>query len=208
MKGSFRKAKAMVITMEHILISPGKLKLMLTKSDLDRYELDCTTMDSEDTLTRRAFRTLLADVKRLSGFDAADDKVFIQLYPSRDGGAEVYITRLSQKNEAPSSDSTVNVTGVYRFDSISAMLTACARVSSADSLQSSSAWLSDSGCYLITEESFTYREFLQSSKRDHLGKQLRGYGRTLTSPAATAYVREHCECIVDRDAVSTLARLA
>lgn len=189
------------------MISPGKLKLMLTKSDLDKYELDAATMDSEDTMTRQAFRTLLADVKRVSGFDASNEKVFIQLYPSRDGGAEIYITRLTKPSDKVRDAAAIKVTGVYRFDNISLMLEACSRIPDGALPDASTAWQSGDGYYLITETSLSYRE-LNSDKRERLSELLIGYSRPINSPAATAFLKEHGECLVERDAVATLAELA
>lgn len=206
-----------ITPMEHILISPGKLKLMLTKSDLDRYDLDCEAMDSEDTLTRQAFRELLADVKRVSGFDAADDKVFIQLYPSRDGGAEIYITRLTLGKEQNSrKNDTIKLTSVYRFDSMESLLEICSYINSQNVTcgkrhplpNESSAWQSDGKYYLICEESVTYREYLRSGKNDRFGEYIGSLGKRLQSSVALPYVKEHCTCFCEHDAISALAKLA
>ena len=200
--------------MEHILISPGKLKLMLTKSDLDRYDLDCETMDSEDTLTRQAFRELLADVKRVSGFDAADDKVFIQLYPSRDGGAEIYITRLTPKQDEKSrKDDTIKLTNVYRFDSMEALLEVCSYIKAQSTVKGkhnslpteSSAWQADGKYYLICEDSVTYREYLRLGRSDRFSEYLGSFGKRLQSSAALPYVKEHCTCFCKNNAINELS---
>lgn len=194
--------------MEHIIISPGKLKLMLTKSDLDRYALDASSMDSEDTLTRQAFRTLLADVKRVSGFDTSNDKVFIQLYPSRDGGAEMYITRLTTPQQSTHTDAAVKITGVYRFASLSIMLEACSKIREEIMPDTSSVWYAGREYYLITEECLSYKEFVDTKNKSGLGDLLGAYSRVMTSPIAIAYVREHCRCVVERDAVRLLSELS
>ncbi len=197
--------------MEHIIISPGKLKLMLTKNDLLRYELDCETMDSEDPATRRSLRELLADVKTSSGFDVSDDKLFIQLYPSRDGGAEIYITKLSAKRQPePSHDAALHVTSVFRFDSMHALLDACARCapSGISDGKASSAWQGELGYFLITEENIPYREYLNSGNKA-FDELIAEAGTAIGStPASAAYVREHCRCFCEREAISVLARLA
>ena len=203
--------------MEHILISPGKLKLMLTKSDLDKYDLDCETIDSEDTLTRQAFRELLADVKRLSGFDAANDKVFIQLYPSRDGGAEIYITRLTLRRETePKDNEAIKLISVYRFERLENLLAVCSRLTAQSLIsaalyslpKASSAWHCGGIYYLICEDSVTYREYLRAGRHDRLGEYIDGYGRRLQASAAYPFVKEHCECICENNAIEELAKLS
>lgn len=76
------------------MISDSKLKIMLTKEDLKEYALDCNTLDYENTETRRAFWSILDEAKHRTGFDAASEKVFVQVYPSRAGGCEMYVTKL------------------------------------------------------------------------------------------------------------------
>ena len=80
--------------MELILISESKLKIMLSASDMQQYALDCKAIDYDNTETRRAFWSILDEAKHKTGFDAASEKVFIQLYPSKEGGCEIYVTKL------------------------------------------------------------------------------------------------------------------
>ncbi len=184
---------------------------MLTKNDLLRYELDCETMDSEDPATRRSLRELLADVKTSSGFDVADDKLFIQLYPSRDGGAEIYITKLSAKRQSePSNDAALHVTSVFRFDSMRALLNACARCAPCGISEgkASSAWQGELGYFLITEENVPYRKYLSGGTKA-FDELIAEAGAVVGSaPTSAAYVREHCQCFCERDAISVLAKLA
>ena len=72
--------------MEWIRISKNKLKIMLSAEDARHYELDCKSADLGDLVTRSAFREILSDVKRQTDFDASEDKIYIQMYPSKEGG--------------------------------------------------------------------------------------------------------------------------
>ena len=72
--------------MELIKISDTKLKITLTKDDMIRYELNCDTIDYDNTETRKAFWNILDHAKHVTGFDAASERVFIQLYPDKGGG--------------------------------------------------------------------------------------------------------------------------
>ncbi len=80
--------------MELIVISDSKLKIMLTGEDMNRYSIDCNTLSYDNTETRRAFWSILDEVKHKTGFDAANEKVFVQVYPSKGGGCEMYVTKL------------------------------------------------------------------------------------------------------------------
>ena len=80
--------------MELILINSNKLKIMLTEADMIQYELDFNTINYDNIETRRAFWNILDEAKHRTGFDAASDRIFIQLYPSKEGGCEMYVTKV------------------------------------------------------------------------------------------------------------------
>ncbi|MBQ8508746.1 MAG: adaptor protein MecA [Clostridia bacterium] len=194
--------------MEHILISPGKLKLMLTKDDLDHYELDCDCIDCDNPSTRRALRSMLDDARRLSGFDAASDKIFVQLYPSKDGGAEIYITKLNTPAadlmEPVDDNRKVTVSDVWGFAQMDDLLHACAHIERRGFDGDSSAWSDGRRCYLLLEEKLTYRACLDRGGRE-AWSFLGDYGRNLAGGTALSYIREHCRCFCDAHAVQTLA---
>lgn len=88
--------------MELIKISDSKLKIALTPTDMEKYSLDIQTMDYDKTETRSAFWQLLDEAKHKTGFDAASEKIFVQIYSSAGGGCEMYVTKL--KKTARNSD--------------------------------------------------------------------------------------------------------
>lgn len=79
--------------MEWIRISANKLKLMLTADDVRRYALATETQQGEKAPDKSAFRAILTDVRGICGFDATEDKVYIQMYPSKEGGCELFVTK-------------------------------------------------------------------------------------------------------------------
>jgi len=194
--------------MDHIKISPDKLKLMLTKSDLDRYAIDCDTLDCETALTRHAFRALLDDVKRVSGFDARDDKVFIQLYPSRDGGAELYITRLTRREDtpAPDADAGIRISSVCAFESMARLLDACAHMQSAMPGESS-AWSGEGHYYLVMEDKIAAKAYLSGERPNEKRRFIGDYGKIIADPTAISYVKEHCFCFCEKNAVKILGSM-
>ena len=84
--------------MELIVISKSKLKIMLTPPDMQRYELTDGQMDCADEQTRRAFRHIFDDARDQIGFDTEGERLFVQLYTSRGGGCEIFVTKLGAKN--------------------------------------------------------------------------------------------------------------
>lgn len=110
--------------MEVLKISEGKLKIMLTKSDMQKFGLNCADIDYNDQKTKKSFFEILDLVKSTHGFDTEGDKVLIQFYPSKDGGCELFVTKLglippaSEKSLSRSDKVTMLSTKreVFRFE--------------------------------------------------------------------------------------------
>lgn len=85
--------------MELIVIDENKLKIMLSAPDMQHYELRAERMDCADEETRRAFRHIFHDARDRIGFDTEGERLFVQLYTSRGGGCEIFVTKLGERND-------------------------------------------------------------------------------------------------------------
>ncbi len=78
--------------MELILINQSKLKIMLDESDMKEYniggEADCASGE-----VRHAIRSILDMAKSRIGFDTEGSEIFVQLYTSKSGGCELFVTK-------------------------------------------------------------------------------------------------------------------
>ena len=92
--------------MEMIVISSTRLKVMLSAEDMEKYRFD--PEDCADISTRSAFRTILLEARDRCGFDAVGDRVFVQYYPSRAGGGEMFVTKLSDCAEYSGTETMRN----------------------------------------------------------------------------------------------------
>ena len=194
--------------MELILINDKKLKIMLSPEDMREYEIDCDSVDYGNTETRRAFWSILDEAKHRTGFDAASERVYIQLYPSREGGCEMYVTKVgflpTASRSAQSGMLRVAKERVlaYSFDCMELLLRVCRQLQFVDCAASSEAYLDVEGkCYLFVcgVRGFSIPEcfgFITEFGDSEEPEGLRGY------------VNEHCRCICERDAIKTLAALA
>ncbi len=93
--------------MELILISNSKLKIMLDENDMQQYHI-CDEADCAQAETRRAIRSILDRAKDQVGFNTEGSEIFVQLYTSKKGGCELFVTKskLSETlSEADSRDS-------------------------------------------------------------------------------------------------------
>lgn len=86
--------------MELIVISESKLKIMLTAPDMVHYELEAARMDCADAHTRAAFRHIFDDARAEIGFETQGERLFVQLYTSKEGGCEIFVTKLGDEEAA------------------------------------------------------------------------------------------------------------
>lgn len=195
--------------MELILISDSKLKIMLTRDDMQQYALNCDTIDYDNTETRRAFWNILDEAKHRTGFDAAAERVFIQLYPSKEGGCEMYVTKLgfdetrASRALLPGGASKRGVLRsricAYRFAQLDELLVVCRRLSALDAPLPSSAYRDDEGeWHLILDETNTPPEQLGF---------LCEFGTAEDAGRLSVYIAEHGVCVRQGDAAAVLGGL-
>ena len=202
--------------MELILINNGKLKIMLTEEDMREYELDCDMADYDNTETRRAFWNILAEAKARTGFDAASERVFIQLYPSKAGGCEIYVTKIGlrsgpekkitgQQSSCGTTKTPPDGTGeimqiAFMFEGISQLIAACRLAATRGVITESQVWLDERGAAYLFAES--HSEGIDSA---YLTGVFGEFGSAIENPNIASYIKEHGRPLCTENAVNTLA---
>lgn len=211
--------------MELILISSSKLKIMLSDEDMEKYNLDAETADYDNTATRRAFWSILDDAKNQTGFNAAGDRVFIQLYPSKGGGCEMFVTKMGLLCSAigedgktmalfPGSktmksliekcaDSDRERVGAYTFDNLSAMLSVCRQLLSRKWRGKSEAYRGHNEKYYLILREKTTNTNTPLDRFSFISE----YGKPEKPDTLRLYIREHATCICHDRAVQVLGIL-
>jgi negative regulator of genetic competence, sporulation and motility len=80
--------------MDLIKINDNKLKIMLTPVDMQSYDLRANELDCTNIETRQAFRSIMDEARSRTGFDAKGNQIYVQVYPSREGGCEMFVTKI------------------------------------------------------------------------------------------------------------------
>jgi negative regulator of genetic competence, sporulation and motility len=78
--------------MELILINDSKLKIMLDEQDMRAYNI-CDEGDCSQFETRKAIRDILDRAREEIGFNTEGAEIFVQLYSSKKGGCELFVTK-------------------------------------------------------------------------------------------------------------------
>lgn len=195
--------------MELLIISENKLKIMLNSEDMQKYGLLGAEPDYDDPPTRKKLLRILDDVKAECGFDTAADKLLIQLYPSRDGGGELFVTKLGLlSTSAEQSLKRSRGVGVFcrgteifftpLFSSLLSMAGICREL----------RYIERS--HLFFEEGRGY--YLVLDQRGSGGAPsplwpLYEYAEPI-SPTRRAYIEEHAELLIENNALSRLLELS
>ncbi len=206
--------------MELILISESKLKIMLTKGDMESYSITNEELDYENIDTREAFRSILDEAKNKTGFDSGGGRLFIKVFPSRNGGCEVYITKTSEeKDKTVPKKQTERQTRprkkeycIFLFDDINKVYMACSCLYKTGYTFESSLYAEDSEgrrnrYYLVLQEegkpSGQQKRKRTVEKSDIAGE----FGTRLGSCDTVPYIKEHCNAICTEKAVETIGKL-
>ena len=213
----------MVIVLELSLMGQDKLRVILTPFDMIKYDLTCDKIDYDNTETRKAVWSILDYAKHETGFDAAAGRIYIQVYPEKNGGCEIYITKL-QKNELPSAgnmnDTNENtaavvpkeVSAVYQFEDAENLMRVC-------KFLARRGYSAKSGAFVEEIPHKKHRYFLlifetvptsQGKKARYLRENLfiGEFGTRMENESSIPYLKEHCRCFCEEDAVHMLAAVA
>ncbi len=196
--------------MDVLKISETKIKIMLSPSDVESYGLNPSLEDYGDKATRSKVWKILDYVKRHHGFDHDGDKLLIQFYPSRDGGAELFVTKLTAilpKNERAISKSN-DVTmlearrKIYRFPELSDLIKAAKIIKGRGCVGESELFFSEEdGYYLEIAERGSLRfgnicEFaILSEFSDYVPREKH------------PYITEHFKKLTSGNAIELLSKL-
>ncbi|MBQ8432350.1 MAG: adaptor protein MecA [Clostridia bacterium] len=219
--------------MELIRISSSKLKIMLTPTDMCHFELNNDCIGDDNEKTRRAFRHLMTEIKKQTGFDADDNHISIQYFPSREGGCEMFITHLpalppataerinegtdaraGERGKAPPQrgpSGALAKRGInafqrdfaYRFDAVEDLLSVCRRLLDLDYIGASQAFRDERKSYYLLLSLLCASPF---SLPEELGF-INEYGMPENAAMLKLYLKEHGTLLCASNAVSILADL-
>ena len=207
--------------MEIIMISESKLKVMLTSEDLQAFELEAEDLDYGNTETKRMFWDVLGRAKHSVGFDTDGQRVLVQLYPSRAGGCEMFITKLgalSCKKETgenrpdlhtviqtrPEAKAKAEAThlAAFGFENVERLLSVCRRLMSIGYHGKSDAYFGDDRRAYLLLSLPEVSGYLPIDEFSFIGE----YGSHENAEALRQYLGEHARPICRKEAVEVLSK--
>lgn len=215
--------KGVNFAMELIRISESKLKIMLTPTDMYHFDLKNEDFGDDSQKMRHAFKNLLREVKRQIDFDADDERLSVQYFPSREGGCEMFLTQLpshirsekgkkerQSETERPNERASLAVKEcsfhldkAYRMETLRELLAACQRLVKSPYISQSTVFKDERSRYFLILSIFSPSPFSIPDALCFLSE----YGTLQGVREVTLYIREHGSVICEKNAVQTLAAL-
>ncbi len=184
--------------MELIVMSATKIKIILSKEDVEAYALpiDAPERDAVDRSIRRLFR----DVREQTGFDALGRNTVVKLFPDATGGCELFVTREDgcgvHKEERVQKKKVL-----YGFRMPEDALTCCYALSQRGYTGMSELWESEGGIWFLSLEGNPTERPLS------LVTIAEEFSNLHTTGCEYLYLMEHGNCLIAEDAVGRLASL-
>lgn len=210
--------------MELILVNSVKLKIILTPKDMEEMDISNETLDYDSAKTRRAFHSILERARNETGFDTKHDKIYVQAFPSNDGGCEMFLTRRGKLLPEPGEKEATYFKKKYRLagdekrerkeyiaasDEIDPLIELCLRLKKEGFSGSSSLYRLDSRYYLVLGFSRRLPTFVKDIFADddtYRFSFMSDYADlAFAERLALAKLHEHGECIAPENAVEIFA---
>ena len=216
----------MEIIMELILINKNKLKIMLDESDMKKYHIG-NESDYREKDTRKAIRDLLDSAREQIGFDTDGEEVFVQLYASKKGGCELFVTKcqshgdsycLAESNQPepeqksalpiksraslPVAKEKRSVRLAYSFSSLPFLLKVCKILKEKGRFEESQAYSDGGGGFFLFIDSVGLSAY---TRLDHL-TFITEYGNREDPDRLLSYISEHGKTICSERAVEILGQ--
>ena len=191
--------------MKFLLIGQSKLKVTLSKEESEKYNIRAEERDYSGADIRKTLRKLLYEAKENIGFDIGAEKVLIQIYPTDDGGVELFATKLGMladkdRRTVSLSDNLTTFSGargIYCFDSLD-LLCRAARVIYKEGIICDVYYGEDGEYYISIAENVLngYSEF----------EILSEYGKKMPS-LPKAHLSEHARLLCEGNGIEIFSRL-
>lgn len=209
--------------MEFILIDENKIKVMLSEEDLKEFEISTEELDYSNTDTKRMFWDILSRAKHLTGFDTDGQRILVQLYPSREGGCEMFVTKIGEgispdmeENEGvehtskpkPRRRPTQKRSGanaysaVFSFSSIFDMISVCRSLSSIEYSGKSAAYIDEGRRFYLFLADVDISGYIPADRYSFIFE----FGVPESRESAYNYLLEHGKVICGENAVNILSR--
>lgn len=175
----------------------GRIKVILSKEDMDQLGLDIKTLDCSEQETRMLLRALYKAAAQKAGVFANTERLLIEAYPHINGGAVFYFTALSVSARKKCLRKVAEKRYIYDFESDEDMLKAISLLYKTNMHIKSDVYAMPTGFRLVA--------ICRSSCSSlHEAKEFCTY--FTSSPSAETYAAEHGQLIAGGCGIDEIAK--
>ena len=193
--------------MEILRIGKHAIKISLNIDETKEYRILDSDILEEDEI-KESFSKLLLKAKETVDFSYAGRKIFTEIFPSKDGGCEIYISCISMeaekavykdKNQQLDNKKPKSVLSIFDFENIENLLQACYRLKEIKYKNKSSVYYdTDKKRYYMILEDIYIKDIRYAFLLEY-SKYIKG--------SIASYIKEHYKCILKKDGVKVLSAL-
>ncbi len=191
--------------MDFILINNRNIKVSLSKSELDLCGLYAEGLDWGNLKTRLLMGKILDIAHERFGFEWCESKLSVSVFPSVDGGCELFVTRKNRETK----NTYAKKAGMICFaDGAEKLFCLCEKLKDKGFSGSSSLYLSEKGELVLTcENTCAFPSYMKESDKKKACdlSLLSDYGKTYdATDEALAYIGEHMTLLAQNEAIDRI----
>ena len=193
--------------MDFITVDKTKLKVILTPRDVESLAFSDNS-DISESETKAVFKSILAKAKCKTGFSADDCKLFVQCFPSKDGGCELFITKLSEMSTDGHRKYGV-ARFLFRTFSLDNALSACSYLAKGGYAFRSDIYYDDSTGYCLILALPKLPSYTSHIPDKLYLSRLGEFGEySELSNEKRLYIKEHCRLLCAANAVKVFSKFS
>lgn len=200
--------------MEILKISKTAIKFSLTREELSLRGLSAEALDKTTTGARRLIWELMDRARVEQGFDCGDARLLVRVFPSRDGGCELFVTseKEEEREEKEKGDTNVPRAVLFLPENDEALFSLCRRMKASGFRGKSELFADEQNRLLLLFEPCgrlpSYIREQREKRTAHAFPFVGEYGTVFAaSEERRAYLAEHAHSVCGKNAVETLSRI-
>ena len=192
--------------MEILKIGKQAVKVSLNVQETIKYKIT-TTEELSEAEIKENFSLLLNEIKKKTDFSYANKKIFTEIFPSKDGGCEIYIScigteadNIVYKEKSTETDTKKKLTpSIYVFDGIEELLNVSYRLNEIKHSRKSSIFYdNEKNRYFLILEDINVKNIKYAFLLEY-AKYIKG--------SVHVFLKEHYKCLINKDAIKVLSSL-
>ncbi len=194
--------------MEILRISKHAIRISLSTEEAKEYKiLKDASLDDENI--KFAFARLLDKAESEVDFSYAGRKIFTEIFPSKDGGCEIFISCIGMedkeivykdKQQLSENKKSKAMLAIFDFDCFEKLLNACYRLNEIKYKKRSSVYYSNDNKHYFMVLEDVYIKDLKFAFLQEYAKYIKGN--------ILSFLKEHYACIIKKEGVKVLSALA